>query len=73
MRKSYPQSIGTYIPKSFIVDFKQQSKQVEQSLLDFIRYFFKKEPPKKMRPFLIKNYFMEINIAIKQLNKLLEH
>jgi hypothetical protein len=33
MRKYHPHSIGAYIPKSFIIDFRQEEHQVEESLL----------------------------------------
>lgn len=73
MKKCYPESIGNYIPTSFIVDFKQEQGQVEESLLEFIRYYLTKETKKpKSRAIAIKNYFMEIVITNKQINKLLE-
>ena len=73
MKKSYPESIGNYIPTSFIVDFRQEQSQVEESLFEFIRYYLKKETRKpKSRAIAIKNYFMEIAISNKHINRLLE-
>ena len=29
MKRTYPDSIGTYIPRSFAVDFRQDKSQIE--------------------------------------------
>ena len=60
MRRHYPDSIGRYIPKSFILDFRQEKGQVEENLLEFMSYYFKKNRNKKPRgkSVVIKNYFV---------------
>lgn len=74
MKKYYPESIGSYIPRSFVIDFRQDQGQVEDSLLQFFAYYFKKDPMKKPRSksINVKNYFVDINISQKTLNKLME-
>lgn len=73
MKRHCPESIGNYIPTSFIIDFKQEQSQVEESLFEFMKFYLKKETKKpKSRAIAIKNYFMEIVITNKQINRLLE-
>jgi len=74
MKKYYPESIGNYIPISFIIDFKLEQNIVEDKINEFLVYFLKKEGGKKnkLKNFVVKNYFMEINISNKQINRHLD-
>ena len=74
MKKCHPHSIGTYIPKSFIIDFRQEEHQVEESLLEFMNYYFTKVHNKKARNknVVIRNYFVDITISQKMINRMIE-
>jgi hypothetical protein len=74
MLKSNPDSVGNYIPKSFIVDFRQEQIMVEESLIEFINYYIKKDQNKdrKFKSITIKNYFADFTIPQKVMTRLVD-
>lgn len=74
MKKCYPAAIGTYIPSTFIIDFKQDESQVEERLLEFMTYYFSKDACRRPRnkSITIKNYFADIAISPKVMNRIME-
>jgi hypothetical protein len=74
MLKHNPESIGSYIPKSFIIDFRQEQGMVEDSLIEFIIYYLRKDQnlERKFKSITIKNFFADITISQKVMTKLVE-
>ena len=59
--KFHPESVGSFIPKTFIVDFKEGLLKVENGLSEFLVDYFRKNKitknSKKANSFSFSNYY----------------
>jgi hypothetical protein len=74
MRKHYPESIGSYIPSTFVIDFRMDQGAVEESLLEFLAYYFRKDPSRRARTkaLSVRNFSVDITISPKVINRLID-
>ena len=76
LTKFKPDCVGDFVPKTFVIDFKDSLNRVEANLSDFVAEYFRKTgipKPKKSHSLVISNYYGEVCIlfskVFKQLNE----
>lgn len=72
LKRTHPDAIGKYVPITYLVDFRQDAAQVQESLTHFLSHYFKRTVVSKLKPFVVKSYFMEIGYTRKQLARIME-
>ena len=71
--RAFPESVNSFLPKSYIVDFRENLAVVENNIVEFLSDFLLKNRisrvPKKNTSFYIVNYYGEICILYSRVFK----